>query len=144
MPSLPHSLNTYYPLRRFAAPGLYTTAYLSQLVQRDRLEAKQIGRNYCTSRACFEKYLRQHAKDGVRDEYRELFRQADEEHFSREQKIRQSLQPKYTPTPQYLKISYRAIAIVMVFLFFLLSAVVVVPKLFDDGIVAGVEEVVDR
>ena len=39
------------PLRRFVVPGLYELGYLSILVQRKKLKARKIGRNYFTTRA---------------------------------------------------------------------------------------------
>jgi len=51
------------PLRKFAKSGGYSTAYLSQLVQRKKLKAKKIGRNYFTTEEWFNGYLDRHAQD---------------------------------------------------------------------------------
>ena len=44
------------PLRKFSVPGVYTVFYLSQLVQRKKLRAEKIGRNYFTCRKWFNEY----------------------------------------------------------------------------------------
>ena len=54
------------PLRRFAKVGPYGSAYLSNLVQRKRLKAKKIGRNYFTTQEWFSEYLEMHAQEGKR------------------------------------------------------------------------------
>ena len=56
------------PLRRFTEEGPYSTAYLSLLVQRKKLKAKKVGRNYFTSREWFNEYLETHARDHKRKE----------------------------------------------------------------------------
>ena len=58
-----------YPLRKFSLPGIYSVAYLSQLVQRKKLKAKKIGRNYFTTREWFNEYLERHARDGKQHDY---------------------------------------------------------------------------
>ncbi len=60
------------PLRKFAVPGVYSTAYLSQLVQRKKLKAKKIGRNYYTTKEWFSEYLSQHARDEKQDRYQKF------------------------------------------------------------------------
>jgi uncharacterized membrane protein YozB (DUF420 family) len=73
MPSFSSDRNKLIPLRRFAKSGLYTPAYLSLLVQRKKLKAKKIGRNYYTTQEWFEEYLERHARDKVRIAYDKLF-----------------------------------------------------------------------
>lgn len=50
------------PLSRFARSGQYNAAYLSLLVQRKKLKAKKIGRNYYTTREWFDDYLVKHSR----------------------------------------------------------------------------------
>ncbi len=57
------------PLRKFAIPGVYSSAYLSQLVQRKKLRAKKIGRNYYSCQDWFDDYLALHAQDRKQAEY---------------------------------------------------------------------------
>ncbi len=58
-----------YPLRKFSLPGIYSVAYLSQLVQRRKLKAKKIGRNYFTTKEWFNEYLERHARDEKQHDY---------------------------------------------------------------------------
>ncbi|MDD5294549.1 MAG: hypothetical protein PHP21_01315, partial [Patescibacteria group bacterium] len=51
------------PLRRLAKEVPYKVNYLSLLVQRGRLKAEKIGRNYFTTREWFNEYLEMHARD---------------------------------------------------------------------------------
>ena len=68
------------PLRKFAIPGIYSVAYLSQLVQRKKLKAKKIGRNYFTSQVWFDEYLGEHAQDRKIEKYQNhLKRQENKE-----------------------------------------------------------------
>lgn len=54
------------PLCRFARSGHYSQAYLSLLVQRKKLKAKRIGRNFYTTQEWFNDYLVKHSrKHGV-------------------------------------------------------------------------------
>ena len=50
------------PLWRFARSGQYSQAYLSLLVQRKKLKAKRIGRNYYTTQVWFNDYLVKHSR----------------------------------------------------------------------------------
>ncbi len=54
------------PLRRIAEESSYSAAYLSILVQRKKLKAKRVGRNYFTTRNWFADYLETHARDDKR------------------------------------------------------------------------------
>lgn len=54
------------PLRRLTEYGLYKISYLSILVQRKKLKAKKIGRNYYTTIEWFNEYLEKHARDEKR------------------------------------------------------------------------------
>jgi len=57
------------PLRRFSDTKLYSTAYLSVLVQRKKLKAQKAGRIYYTCQAWFEDYLDTHAREEIRTDY---------------------------------------------------------------------------
>jgi len=61
------------PLRRFEADNLYSAKYLSLLVQRKKLKAKKIGRNFYTTEKWFFNYLEKHARDEVRLKYKVIF-----------------------------------------------------------------------
>jgi hypothetical protein len=65
------------PLRRFAADNLYSAKYLSLLVQRKKLKASKVGRNFYTTEKWFFEYLEKHARDEVRLKYKELFARAN-------------------------------------------------------------------
>ncbi|MFH1427322.1 MAG: hypothetical protein ABIG60_02230, partial [Patescibacteria group bacterium] len=60
-------LKKLIPLRRLTEEGPYSTAYLSLLVQRKKLKAKKVGRNYFTTREWFNNYLENHARDEKRE-----------------------------------------------------------------------------
>ena len=53
------------PLRALAKEGPYSLSYLSNLVQRKKLKAKKIGRNYLSSKEWLNEYLEKHAQDRV-------------------------------------------------------------------------------
>jgi hypothetical protein len=52
-----------FPLKRFSKVGLYNLTYLSLLVQRGKLKAEKVGRNYFTNIEWFEDYLVNHSRD---------------------------------------------------------------------------------
>lgn len=54
--------NKLLPLRNFVKQGPYSSFYLSNLVQRKKLKAKKIGRNYFTTQKWFDEYLLQHGR----------------------------------------------------------------------------------
>ena len=60
--------NNLIPLRHFVKEGLYSQAYLSLLVQRKKLKAEKIGRNYFTTREWFEEYVNLHASKKIKAE----------------------------------------------------------------------------
>lgn len=64
------------PLRRFA-DGRYSVPYLSILVQRKKLKARKIGRNFYTCQMWMEEYFDKHARDNKRNQNSEVF--ADKE-----------------------------------------------------------------
>ena len=114
------------PLRKFSVPGIYSSSYLSQLVQRNKLKAVKIGRNYFTCQKWFNQYLDMHARDEKQAEYsRFLIKQKGSEKFSAKHKI------------FYLK----TVAIVTVFFIAAILVNFLIINYFkDSGQVAGVEE----
>lgn len=62
MPPKKQTKNQLIPLCRFAETSQYSQAYLSLLVQRKKLRAKKIGRNYFTTQEWFNEYLLKHAR----------------------------------------------------------------------------------
>lgn len=66
------SKSKFVPLRRFANKNLYDMPYLSILVQRGKLKAKKIGRNYFTTEEWFSQYLQLHARDEKRGVYKKV------------------------------------------------------------------------
>jgi len=52
-----------FPLRRFSEIGLYDLTYLSLLIQRGKLNAQKVGRNYFTTIEWFEEYLKNHSRN---------------------------------------------------------------------------------
>ena len=114
------------PLRKFSAPGIYSASYLSQLVQKNKLKAVKIGRNYFTCRKWFNEYLDRHARDKKQAEYnRFLIKQKGSEDFTVRHKI------------FYLK----TIVITMAFFIILILANLLLINYFrGSGQVAGVEE----
>ncbi len=66
---LPQAQDKLVPLRKFSSPGVYSAAYLSQLVQRKKLKAKKVGRNYFTCETWFNEYLETYARDAKQAAY---------------------------------------------------------------------------
>jgi hypothetical protein len=54
------------PLRRLAEISSYSAGYISILVQRKKLKAKRVGRNFFTTKEWFNEYLETHARDAKR------------------------------------------------------------------------------
>ncbi|MFC1678127.1 hypothetical protein ACFLZ9_00165 [Patescibacteria group bacterium] len=67
------------PLRRLAVNGLYNAPYLSLLVQRNKLKAQKIGRNFYTTSAWFKEYLDLHSRDGKREDYYRFLETLDQD-----------------------------------------------------------------
>ncbi len=123
----------FLPLRRFALEGLYSPAYLSLLVQRKKLKARKIGRNFYTTREWFEEYLTKHARDEIRMAYRK--------EFSREEKnIDFNI---YFNIDLFKKaIANKIFITAMVFIMVILTAWVIAMNFnSENGHVAGEEEI---
>ncbi|MFA6306727.1 MAG: hypothetical protein WCV70_04095 [Patescibacteria group bacterium] len=60
------SENELMPLRRLAEISSYSPAYISLLVQRKKLKAKRVGRNFLTTKKWFNEYLEKHAQEEKR------------------------------------------------------------------------------
>ncbi len=54
-------------LRNISQNSQYSPVYISLLVQRKKLKAKKVGRNYFTTKEWFNEYLERHARDNKRD-----------------------------------------------------------------------------
>lgn len=144
MHNLPYSRDKFVPLRRFAYDGLYNLAYLSQLVQRGKLKARKIGKNYNTTREWFEEYLETHALDQTREAYREVFRQVDQKQALIDQKIAQG-KYKAQPIPGQIsflnKIILKRAMISVIALFVLLTGLIFGARYLDrSGQIAGEQE----
>jgi hypothetical protein len=144
MLNLPYLRDKLVPLRRFSYDGLYSLRYLSQLVQRDRLKAKKVGKNYYSTREWFEEYLEAHAKDETREAYKELFRQVDQNETLASKKITQGkykAQPILTQVNIFNKILLRRAITTVVVLFVLAGSVYFgLSYLNNKGQIAGEEE----
>ena len=127
------------PLRRLAIPGLYDTAYLSQLVQRKKLKAEKIGRNYYTTKKWFIEYLERHAQDDKRIAYKAIYK---EEEAEKKQEFNPKLEKKEKRKISFI---YKAIAIsavVFIFVNILFGYInkKVITRDIETGQVAGIEE----
>ena len=124
---------------------------MSQLVQRGKLKAKQIGRNYYTSEKWFSEYLDQHAQDAKYASYQEyLNRNAQlssrDYHSLRLRKDNRHMvrtavrtkKDKFAAASEY--IIWKQIAISMaVFLLFIIIGLGLYIS-YNRGRIAGVEE----
>jgi len=138
------------PLRRFAKEDLYSSSYLSLLVQRKKLRAKKIGRNFYTTQRWFEEYLRQHAKDDIRIKYEALLVpiKSDSPAGSAGK-----FQPKADPlwaekvkssNNKIIQINFNWKAALIAAVFFIASIIwVLIGPSFDKGRIAGEEESVN-
>lgn len=128
------------PLRRLALSGLYNTSYLSLLVQRKKLKAEKIGRNYYTTKEWFMEYLGRHAQDDKRVAYYAIY---DKEKVWEKKESEQAGLKKENRIINFI---YKAIAISAV-VFIFINIIVnyidtrVVAGNVNKGQVAGVEEV---
>jgi len=77
-------------LRRLAKEVPYKVTYLSLLVQRGKLKAEKIGRNYFTTREWFEEYLEMHARDEKIERWEEVRAENQESKKTKKQENNQS------------------------------------------------------
>jgi len=125
------------PLRRFAEEDLYSPSYLSLLVQRKKLQAKKIGRNFYTSQKWFEEYLRKHAKDEIREAYTALLRPIVEKPQT-EPLLARKIKNNNSKIIQ-IHFNWKAAALAAVF--FIASVIwVIVGPSFNVGRIAGEQE----
>jgi len=132
MQSTPADRKKLLPLRRFAS-DIYAPAYLSLLVQRGKLKAQKIGRNYFTTGEWFGEYLERHA----REEKREIYLQGREARDEDAGISAGADEEKAVKRDMRLKAALAAIA---VFLLFGIWSVFYLRAGNDRGVVAGVEE----
>lgn len=142
MLKLPYTKDKLVPLRRFTCDELYSAAYLSQLVQRGKLKAQKIGRNFCTTREWFEEYLEIHALDETRDAYKALFHKVDLEQARIEGEVKGAIQNSQIKVKYNLNIVKKAAIVVTIAAFIIVgTALYLVPKINDkQGTVAGEKE----
>ena len=114
------------PLRKFSAPGIYSSAYLSQLVQKNKLKAVKIGRNYFTCQRWFSRYLERHAHDKKQSDYNQ---------FLIKQEISKELAIKHRKF--YLK---TVVITAVFFVALILANIIFINHYKNSGQVAGVEE----
>ena len=131
MPKNQSSSDKLIPLRKFSVEDIYSPAYLSQLVQRGKLKAKQIGRNYYTCARWFNEYLDQHAQDAKFEKYQEYLKKKSK---------RSAPESRVVHTMVRTKNSWKQIAISMaVFLLFIIIGLGLYIS-YNQGRIAGVEE----
>jgi len=128
------------PLRRLAIPGLYDTSYLSQLVQRKKLKAEKIGRNYYTTKDWFMEYLERHAQDDKRIAYKAVYKEKEAE---KKQKFVPKLEKKENKIINFIYKTIAISAVVFVFVNLIINYTNtrIVESDANKGQVAGVEEV---
>ncbi|MCK5211345.1 hypothetical protein KAJ89_01460 [Candidatus Parcubacteria bacterium] len=131
------------PLRKFSVEDVYSPAYLSQLVQRGKLKAKRIGRNYYTSEKWFSEYLEQHAHDAKYEKYQEYLNKKSKKSAPGSSVVR-TKNNKFAATRKYTTIGHsniwKQIAISMaVFLLFIVIGLGLYVS-YNQGRIAGVEE----
>jgi len=130
-----HNKDKLIPLRKFAVKDVYSSAYLSQLVQRGKLKAKKIGRNYYTSKQWFSEYLEQHAQDIKYEKYREYLMKKTKRSFSSREKIQKNTDISHNQINIWKQI---AISVAVVLLFLIIGLGLYIS--YDKGRIAGVEE----
>ena len=122
------------PLRRFAQNGLYSCSYLSLLVQRKKLKAEKIGRNYYTAELWFNEYLEQHAQNGKWEKYQERNGQKGQAAG----KVKAEALPGMVSTNKF---KYQtAVLTAAVFVLFVLAGMVFYFMNREEGTAAGAEE----
>jgi len=136
MPRIVFVKGKLIPLRRFAVESLYSVAYLSQIVQRKKLKAQKVGRNYFTKLEWFEEYLELHARDEMRESYNEYFYQLEAEN---EEQTGDKLPQNEETIVNYFKLKYAAI-FAAVFVLLISAIALLFSPFMDSGRVAGEEE----
>ena len=118
------------PLRKFSIPEVYSVFYLSQLVQRKKLKAKKIGRNYYTCKDWFDEYLERHAQDKKLDGYKKYLE-------GKKTKIIKSKKNNFFVAVKNI-FNLQKIALTMaIFILFLIINLFYLSKISDKGQVAG-------
>ncbi len=125
------------PLRKFSVEDIYSPAYLSQLVQRGKLKAKRIGRNYYTCQLWFSEYLEQHAHDAKYDKYQEYLSKKSVPESSVVRTMVRTGNNKFAATWKQIAISMAVFLLFLVIGFGLYIS-------YNQGRIAGVEEQVEK
>ena len=125
------------PLRRFADSNLYSVSYLSLLVQRKKLKAEKVGRNYYTTEEWFKEYLEKHSQNEKWGIYQEKAK-------IKESKIAENKEISSEPVTleKNLYIKYKTTVLTaVVFVLFIISGIIFYLHNQEKGQVAGTEEV---
>ena len=131
------------PLRKFSIPEVYSVFYLSQLVQRKKLKAKKIGRNYYTCENWFNEYLEKHAQDKKIIKYEKYLENKKLKDSISQLDSRPDSQPFTHQKNNFFVIiknilNLRKIAIITaIFILFLIINLFYLSKISDNGQVAG-------
>ena len=126
------------PLRKFAIPGIYSVAYLSQLVQRKKLRAKKIGRNYFTSQVWFDEYLASHAQDRKIEKYQNFL---EKQENKEETELIKAEEIRVKSNISFINKIAISVAIFVLLIFAFRFAVM---PFIDKGQIAGEKEVVEE
>jgi hypothetical protein len=135
------------PLRRLADKNGYSAAYLSLLVQRKRLEAKKVGRNYFTTLKWFNCYLRKYAYDDIRLAYQGILPKIEND-LSCEEAVITGVRVKKTEVKiktgglglNRFRHAFTTVILTVVFVLAVFSSVYFYFTSQDKGQVAGVDE----
>lgn len=125
-----------FPLRRFVITGLYNLPYLSQLVQRKKLKAKKIGRNYFTCLEWLEEYFEKYASEKKWQVYQKASK-----------KLNKVINNKYRGYWELSQVNFKkslgfktAVIIAAVFIILIFVQLVINCQINKQGQVAGVSE----
>jgi hypothetical protein len=132
MPQKKDQKKELFPLRRFVISGLYDITYLSQLVQRKKLKAQKIGRNYFTCLEWLEEYFEKYACE----EKWQVYQKASK-------KLNKVINNKYSVNLRKSPGFRAAVIIAAVFIILVFVQLVINYQINRQGQVAGVEEYIE-
>ena len=127
------------PLRKLAIEGPYEARYLSLLVQRKKLKAKKVGRNYYSTKEWLDEYLELHAQDQKKDQYeQEIERKKQDKKAEQIKEIKKLT--KIEQKSEYKIIIFKTVTVsVAVFILFWLANMFIF-TVNSPGQVAGISE----
>ena len=136
MPREKDSKKELFPLRRFVISGLYDITYLSQLVQRKKLKAKKIGRNYFICLEWLEEYFEKYSNEKKWQVYQKVAK-----------KLNKVISNKHNGYRELNQVNLRknsglrtAVIIAAVFIILIFVQLVINYQVNRQGQVAGIEE----